>query len=62
MKVNTENAMVEQEVTKIPLIEIDDSFAFATGSKLIANIVIHIKEGAKKYKLVRTSKGGYTMQ
>jgi len=43
-------------------IEIDDSCAYATGSKVIARIVINVKNGIKNYKLIRTKAGKYMMQ
>lgn len=58
-----DNNSIEQFNEKIQQIEIDDSCAYTTGSRLIANLIIRGNEGMKKiYKIMRTSKGGYMMQ
>lgn len=62
MKTNLGNISVEQTKNDIRYIEIDDQYAYATSSKVLANIVIRVKDGIKNYRLVRTSKGGYSMQ
>jgi hypothetical protein len=54
---------IKENITNdIQSIEINDSCAYVTGSKVIARIVINAKNGMKNYKIVRTSKGKYMMQ
>lgn len=59
---NVESNSVEQMKNDVRNIEIEDLCNYTTGSKTIAKITIRVKEGMKQYRLIRTSKGGYTMQ
>lgn len=52
----------ENIATDIRNIEIVDPYEFVSGNKVIANIVITVKNVIKNYKIVRTSKGKYMMQ
>jgi len=57
------NNNIKDDVTNgICNIEIVDPYEFVSGNKVIANIVITVKDVIKNYKLVRTSKGKYMMQ
>jgi len=62
MKRNMGNASVEQIKNDIPRIEIDDSYAYTTGCKIIAYIDINSQKGKQTRTLRRTSQGGYVMQ
>jgi hypothetical protein len=62
MKTNIGNVSVEQIQNNIPIIEIDDPYAYVTGSKVIAYIKIKGTNGNTERPLMRTSKGGYVMQ
>jgi hypothetical protein len=62
MKTNIENISVEQIKNDIRNIEIEDSYVYATGSKVLANIVIHAQNGIKKNTLERTKAGRYLMK
>ena len=42
-------------------IEINDPFAYTTGNKLIAEIIIKSHHGSAVRKLIRTKKGGYLL-
>jgi hypothetical protein len=57
------NNNIKEDIAKdIRNIEIVDPYEFVSGNKVIANIVITVKNVIKNYKLVRTSKGKYMMQ
>jgi hypothetical protein len=57
------NNSIKDDIAKdIRNIEIVDAYEFVSGNKVIANIVITVKNVIKNYKLVRTSKGKYMMQ
>lgn len=58
---NSKKIIVSEK--NISHIEFDDAYDYTTRSKkVLANIDIHIKDGIKKYRLLRTSKGKYVMQ
>lgn len=52
----------ENVANDIRKIEIIDPYEFVSGNKVLANIVITVKNAIKNYKIVRTSKGKYMMQ
>ena len=52
----------ENVASDIRNIEIIDPYEFVSGNKVLANIVITVKNVIKNYKIVRTSKGKYMMQ
>lgn len=52
----------ENVANDIRNIEIIDPYEFVSGNKVLANIVITVKNVIKNYKIVRTSKGKYMMQ
>jgi hypothetical protein len=46
----------------VPTIEINDPYAYVTGNKVIALILIRGLQGDRTMPLVRTKKGGYMTQ
>ncbi len=46
----------------VPNLQVKDLYAYATSTKVIANIIIKTSNGEQKRRLMRTKTGGYMMQ
>lgn len=59
MKTNVGNVSVEQIQNDIPIIEINDPYAYVTSNTVISCLVIKSPTGVQKRPLVRTKNDGY---
>jgi hypothetical protein len=57
----TNNSFKQMKID-IPQIEINDAFDSVTGSRVIRNVLIHTKNGIRKYRILRTGNEKYVMQ